>query len=85
MQINLAINLEYSIFLTLLYTFASVLKSDSLIQVYYIFFCKKKGVYVTAESIPTESECRPHIEKALNTIKADIKGKYSQYSTPVVR
>jgi len=31
------------------------------------------SIQVAAENIPSESECRPHIEKALNTIKADNK------------
>jgi len=30
-------------------------------------------IQVNSESQPTESECRPHIEKALNTLKGDAK------------
>lgn len=30
-------------------------------------------IQVNSESAPTESECRPHIEKALNTLKSDNK------------
>lgn len=34
------------------------------------------GLQVNADT-PTETECRPHIEKALNTLKADNKGNWN--------
>lgn len=35
------------------------------------------GLQVNADT-PTETECRPHIEKALNTLKGDNNGKWIQ-------
>lgn len=35
--------------------------------------CISLGLQVNADA-PTETECRPHIEKALNTLKGDNKG-----------
>lgn len=39
-----------------------------------LLFCFVQGIQVASELIPSESECRPYIERALNTVKADNKG-----------
>lgn len=41
---------------------------------FFSFFFNALAIQANSESQPTESECRPHIEKALNTLKGDAKG-----------
>lgn len=41
-----------------------------------------EGIHVASESVPSESECRPYIEKALNTAKGTFRRNFSGQFDP---